>query len=69
MLPILKTGLHLHGLPPLEPTNDVHKAMMRLPVKERQRVWYMSPGPDRWKERARSYRGIGIAMATQWGEL
>ncbi|WP_408625616.1 hypothetical protein [Burkholderia cenocepacia] len=26
-----------------------------------------SPGPDRWKERSRTYAGIANAMAEQWG--
>ena len=25
------------------------------------------PGPDRWKERSRTYQGIADAMASQWG--
>ncbi|MCY4241017.1 MAG: hypothetical protein OXD36_04670 [Rhodobacter sp.] len=31
------------------------------------RVHRASPGPDRWKERSRTYRGIADAMADQWG--
>ncbi|WP_282026828.1 hypothetical protein [Limimaricola cinnabarinus] len=27
-----------------------------------------SPGPDRWKERSRTYQGIADGMATQWGD-
>lgn len=27
------------------------------------------PGPDRWKERSRTYDGIAKAMAAQWGGL
>lgn len=27
----------------------------------------LTPGPDRWKERARTYAGIAAAMAAQWG--
>ena len=27
----------------------------------------LTPGPDRWKERARTYQGIVDAMANQWG--
>ena len=27
----------------------------------------LSPGPDRWKERSRTYQGIANAMAKQWG--
>ena len=31
------------------------------------RVHMMPPGPDRWKERSRTYQGIADAMAEQWG--
>jgi hypothetical protein len=27
----------------------------------------MPPGPNRWKERSRTYQGIADAMADQWG--
>ena len=56
-----KTGLWLKGLPPLEPTNIVEG--------REGRVWRMPPGPDRWKERSRTYAGIAEAMADQWGCL
>ena len=29
----------------------------------------MPPGPDRWKERSRTFTGIAEAMADQWGAL
>jgi hypothetical protein len=54
------TCLWLKGLPPLKPTQIVSG---REP-----RVHRMSPGPDRWKERSRTYEGIAEAMADQWGE-
>lgn len=50
----------LEGLPPLRPTNIVDG---REP-----RVHYMSPGPNRWRERSRFYPGIAEAMAAQWGD-
>jgi hypothetical protein len=28
----------------------------------------MPPGPDRWKERSRTFQGIAEAMAQQWGD-
>lgn len=31
------------------------------------RVHRMPPGPNRWKERSRTFDGIAEAMATQWG--
>jgi len=56
-----KTGLWLHNLPPLEPTDIVQPT--------EHRVWKMSPGPDRARDRATTYLGIADAMATQWGKL
>ena len=53
------TCLWLKGLPPLVPTNVVEG---REP-----RVHRMPPGPDRWKERSRTFEGIAQAMASQWG--
>ena len=53
------TCLWLKGLPPLKPTNIV-------PGRE-HRIHLMPPGPDRWKERSRTYQGIADAMAEQWG--
>lgn len=54
-----KTCLWLKNLPPLIPTDIVDG---REP-----RVHKMSPGPNRWKERSRTYGGIAKAMAEQWG--
>jgi len=52
------TCLWLKNLPLLKPTNI---------VEEREaRVHMMTPGPNRWKERSRSYPGIALAMAEQW---
>lgn len=64
-----KTGLALHNLPRLSETDNVYDEMMKLPKRERERIFYMSPGPDRGKERARFYPGIADAMAEQWGGL
>jgi hypothetical protein len=55
------TCLWLKGLPKLVPTNVVDG--------REQRIHKMSPGPDRWKERSRTYQGIADAMAAQWGNL
>jgi hypothetical protein len=62
-----KTGLALHGLPRLAGTENVYEEMMKLPKKERERTFYMSPGPNRGKERARFFKGFADAMANQWG--
>lgn len=53
------TCLWLKNLPPLEPTNIV--------VGREHRIHLMPPGPDRWRERSRTYSGIAGAMADQWG--
>ena len=51
--------LWLKRLPRLKPTNIVES---REP-----RIWYMSPGPDRARERSRFFQGIAKAMEEQWG--
>ena len=61
------TCLWLHGVEPLKPTNIVKAEMMKLTHAERNRLHYLSPGPDRWKERSRTYQGRADAMAAQWG--
>jgi len=53
------TCLWLKNLPRLIPT--------RIVSGREQRVHKMSPGPDRWKERSRTFPGIASAMAEQWG--
>jgi hypothetical protein len=60
------TGLWLHNLPPLVPTNNVREQMMALPKNQRQRLHYLPPSADRWKLRSTTYFGIGEAMADQW---
>lgn len=58
--------LWLDNLDPLKSTKDVKAETMALPYSERAKVHYASPGPDRWKERSRSYPEIMAAMAAQW---
>lgn len=53
------TCLWLKGLQPLLWTKVVQG--------REARVHKMPPSPDRWKERSRTYEGIGEAMAEQWG--
>jgi hypothetical protein len=62
-----KTGLALVNLPRLTPTNDVYDEMMKLPRKDRERVFFMSPSSTRAHERSRFYTGIAKAMDEQWG--
>lgn len=52
------TCLWLKGLPKLEPTEIVEG--------REQRIWKMPPGPDRAKERSKTFPGIAKAMAKQW---
>lgn len=53
------TCLWLRNLPPLVPTNDLGYG--------EQACWKEAPGPERKKNRARTYPGIADAMAEQWG--
>lgn len=55
------TCLWLKNLPNLVPTNIVEG--------RHARVHREPPGPERWKNRSRTYRGIADAMAEQWGHL
>jgi hypothetical protein len=54
------TCLWLKNLPPLKPTKIVDG--------REARIHRMPPGPNRWKERSRTYDGIAKAMATQWSD-
>ena len=63
------TCLWLKGLPKLVETNNVKKQMLLLPDKERQRLHYLSPGPNRWKERSKTFQGLADCMADQWSDL
>ena len=55
------TCLWLKTLPPLVPTDIVEGRTAR--------VHREPPGPDRWKNRSRTYQGIADAMAEQWGRV
>ena len=61
------TCLWLEGLPKLVGTNNVKAAMERLPKNKQQRLHYLSPGPNRWKLRSKTFQGFANAMANQWG--
>jgi hypothetical protein len=64
-----RTCLWLKGLPPLIETNNVRHLMAGMSKKETDKVHYASPGPDRWKDRSRTYQGVADAMAEQWGNI
>ena len=53
------TCLWLSNLPKLIPTKIVEG--------REQRIWLMPPGPDRQRERSKTFQGIADAMAQQWG--
>lgn len=58
---VKRTCFWLKNLPKLKPTNVVEG---RAP-----KVHFASPGKDRWKIRSRTYDGVGVAMADQWGSF
>lgn len=64
-----KTGFMLHGLPPLKESQNVYEQMMALPIKQRNRIHYMSPGPKRGELRSKTYQGIANAMVTAWARF
>ena len=53
------TCLWLKNLPSLKPTQVVEG--------REAKVHRMPPGPNRWKDRSRTYQGIADAMGLQWG--
>jgi hypothetical protein len=53
------TCLWLDNLPKLTATNNLGKG--------EQACWKEAPGPDRKRNRSRTYPGIAAAMADQWG--
>lgn len=65
-----KTGLWLHNLPKLAPTNIIEKPECgywenQTPSGQNN----LGPSEDRWKKRSLTYEGIAQAMAEQWGEI
>lgn len=62
------TCLWLRGLAPLVPTNVVEPGF-KIDGKGRRssRIHRMSAGPERARERSRTFSGIAEAMAEQWG--
>ena len=58
---VKRTCLWLKNLPPLKPSDIVEG--------REARVHKMPPGPNRWKERSRTFEGVAKAMADQWGDF
>lgn len=54
-----RTCFWTKGLPPLAPTDIV--------TGRGQTIAHEAPGPDRWKRRSLTFKGIAEAMANQWG--
>lgn len=54
-----RTCFWVKNLPHIKPTNIVSERIAR--------VHQESPGPDRWKNRSRTYQGVADAMAYTWG--
>ena len=64
-----KTGLWLHNLPKLKPTNTLSKPDRgywdnQTPSGQNK----LGPSPDRWKIRSKTFSGIAEAMASQFSE-
>jgi hypothetical protein len=55
------TCLWLKNLPKLVPTKIIPEA------ERKHSTWREPPGPERWKNRSRTFKGIAEAMADQWG--
>lgn len=56
---VKRTCLWLKNLPKLKPS--------RIVEGREPRVHMMAPGPNRWKERSRTFAGVAAAMADQFG--
>jgi hypothetical protein len=62
------TCLWLKNLPPLQPSNQLDiPDRGSAEWKRWNKVHWMSPSPDRARERSRTFHGIAEAMAMQWG--
>jgi hypothetical protein len=65
-----KTGLWLHNLPRLKPTDEIAKPACgywanQTPSGQNK----LGPSEDRWKIRSKTYPGIADAMSQQWSRL
>lgn len=62
------TCLWLRSVPPLIATNRLTPPLKgTVAHKSWSAVHRATPGPDRWKERSRTFHGVAEAFATQWG--
>ena len=64
------TCLWLRGLCPLAPTNVLSKPISgRWDNQTTSGQNKLTPGPNRWAERSKTYQGIADAIAQQWGRI
>lgn len=63
------TCLWLKGLPELQPTKVLTPPTDPAERRKWAEVHQERPGPERQKNRSRTYQGIAAAMAEQWGQL
>lgn len=66
------TCLWLWGVESLKPTyktlDECREALgLHSDAMPEARIHRMPPGPDRWRERSKTFPGIADAMAKQWG--
>jgi len=65
-----KTYLWLRDIPFLEDSNRlVPPKKGTEEYKKWSAVWYASPGPERWKNRSRTFPGVAAAIANQWSDI
>lgn len=62
-----QTCLWLKGLPKLKVTDNVETSLFAIHVADKDKVHWEPPGPDRQKNRSRTYQGVADAMGAQWG--
>ena len=62
------TCIWLVGLPKLVPTTDLKAELKALPKSLQNPLFYLPPSPDRGKKRSVTYKGIALAMASQWSK-
>jgi hypothetical protein len=67
---VKSTCFWLKGLPPLLPTHAEYSWFAKsAPIERIQECHLEPPGPERSKNRSRTYQGIAEAMAEQWGRV
>lgn len=62
-----QTCLWLKNLPKLKVTNNLEQQVLFMHKADKDKVHWEPPGPERQKNRSRTYLGVAKAMAAQWG--